>query len=561
MRQVVFHGLRVAVFAAIILLIHLQHKKLAATKPAHRGVEFDLAEVQAVLPQAAKLTALPDQQGMEILDADGKTLGIAVETSPASDHIIGFSGPTNVLLVFDANQELLAARILSSQDTLEHVEAVRKDREFLLSLEGRSWEELAGGELQVDAVSGATLTSIAVWESIVHRLGGQRPASLRFPDPVELEEIQPLFPQAASLGPRDGTYGQQDVFAGSGERVGSILRTSPAADGVLGYQGPTDVLLGFDADGQFIGMRIKTSFDNEEYVDYVREDEYFPSLFAGMTPRQLSELDLKAAGVEGVSGATMTSQAVANGLKLAAAESLRKPVMPAEKSSVPKLGFRDWGTILLVLSGMLIGFTNLRGKKWARVPFQILLIVYLGFINGDLVSQAVLAGWAKHGLAWRSAMGLVLLSMAAVLLPIVSKQNLYCHQLCPHGAFQQLLKNRLPWQVHLPRKLQLVFLAVPSVLLGVVVLVAMKGWAFGLVNLEPFDAYVFQVAGTATLAIFFAGLIASLFVPMAYCRYGCPTGALLNYLRFHGQSDRVTKRDALAMGLLALALILFVTAS
>jgi hypothetical protein len=93
----------------------------------------------------------------------------------------------------------------------------------------------------------------------------------------------------------------------------------------------------------------------------------------------------------------------------------------------------------------------------------------------------------------------------------------------------------------------------------VVVVVAMKGWAFGLVNLEPFDAYVFQVAGAATLVIFFVGLIASLFVPMAYCRYGCPTGALLNALRFHGQSDRVTKRDAVALALLALALVLYVT--
>jgi Na+-translocating ferredoxin:NAD+ oxidoreductase RnfG subunit len=549
----------VAVFAAIILLIHQQHAKLTASRPAHGQLEFDLADVQEILPQAAKLTPLSDQEGMEVLDANGNTLGIVMQTSPASDHIIGFSGPTNVLLVFDPDQKLLGAKIQSSHDTLEHVDAVREDRAFLQSLKEKSWEELAAGELQVDAVSGATLTSVAVWESIVHRLGGQRLASLRFPDPVELEEIESLFPKAASLGPRIGTYGQQPVLAESGEQIGSLLRTSPAADGLLGYQGPTDVLMGFDGDGKLIGMRIKSSFDNEEYVGYVREDEYFPSLFAGMTLKQLSELDLKAAGVEGVSGATMTSQAVAKGLTLAAAESLRESLKPAEKSSAPKLAFRDWGTILVLLSGVVIGFTNLRGKKWVRVPFQMLLIVYLGFINGDLVSQAVLAGWAKHGVAWRSALGLVLLSMAAVLLPIVSKHNLYCHQLCPHGAFQQLLKNRLPWQWHLPRKFQGVLLAIPSVLLGVVVVVAMMGWTFGLVNLEPFDAYVFQVAGTATLAIFFVGLIASLFVPMAYCRYGCPTGALLNYLRFHSQSDRVTRRDVVAMGLLALALLLFVT--
>lgn len=560
-RQFVFHVLRVGMFGTIILLIHWQHAKVTASKPVHRALEFDLPQVQELLPQAASLVSKADREEVEVLDGNGKTVGIALQTSPDSDQIIGFSGPTNVLLVFDPDQQLLGARILSSQDTLEHVDAVRRDSAFLEALEGRSWEQLAEGDLEVDAVSGATLTSLAIWESIVHRLGGQMPASLRFPDPIELEETQTLFPEAASLGPREGTYGQQTVYAEGGKQLGSILRTSPAADSLLGYQGPTDVLIGFDAEQRFIGLKIKASFDNEEYVGYVREDEYFPLLFEGMTPKQLSELDLKAAGVEGVSGATMTSQAVAKGLKVAATESLRKPANPPDASSAVKLAFRDWGTILVLLSGMVIGFTNLRGKKWVRVPFQILLIVYLGFINGDLVSQAVLVGWAKHGVAWRSALGLVLLSTAAVLMPIVSKQNLYCHQLCPHGAFQQLLKNRLPWQFHLPKKVQWFFLAIPCVLLGVVVVVAMKGFPFGLVNLEPFDAYVIRVAGTATLAIFFVGLVASLFVPMAYCRYGCPTGAVLNYLRFHGQSDRLTRRDAVAIGLLALAVFLFATSS
>lgn len=522
------------------------------------GLELPLSQVREILPGAAKLNPAKAQDGLEILDAKGKALGIALQTSPASDHIIGFSGPTNVLLVFDPDQTLLGAVILNSQDTREHVDAVRDDPEFLETLKGQTWEALAEGHLEVDAVSGATLTSLAVWESLVFRLGGEKPASLRFPDPIAIEDIKPMFPLAKSLGTRKGTYGPMPVYGEEGSEIGTILRTSPAADGVLGYQGPTDVLVGFDMGNRLIGFQIKASFDNEEYVGYVREDEYFPSLFEGMTPKELSELDLQKAGVEGVSGATMTSQSVAKGLKLAAGESLREKTTPPQaRSTSVKLAFRDWGTILVLLSGMVIGFTSLRGKKWVRLPFQILLIVYLGFINGDLLSQAVLAGWARHGAPWRSALGLVLLSASAVIMPIVSKQNLYCHQICPHGAMQQLLKNRLPWQVHLPKALHAILLAVPSVLLGVVVIVAINGWAFSLVNLEPFDAYVFRVAGTATLAIFFIGLLASLFVPMAYCRYGCPTGALLNYLRFHGHSERVTRKDAVALGLLALALLMF----
>ena len=52
-----------------------------------------------------------------------------------------------------------------------------------------------------------------------------------------------------------------------------------------------------------------------------------------------------------------------------------------------------------------------------------------------------------------------------------------------------------------------------------------------LVDIEPFDAWVFRVAGWATITVAIVGLVASLFVPMAYCRYGCPTGALLKFLQ------------------------------
>jgi hypothetical protein len=79
---------------------------------------------------------------------------------------------------------------------------------------------------------------------------------------------------------------------------------------------------------------------------------------------------------------------------------------------------------------------------------------------------------------------------------------------------------------------------------------------FDLAGLEPFDAYVVRSAGWATIAVALAGLVASLFIPQAYCRYGCPTGALLEFVRSHGRHDRFGRRDVAAALLLALALAL-----
>jgi thiamine biosynthesis lipoprotein len=47
------------------------------------------------------------------------------------------------------------------------------------------------------------------------------------------------------------------------------------------------------------------------------------------------------------------------------------------------------------------------------------------------------------------------------------------------------------------------------------------------------------------------GLVASLFVPFAYCRYGCPTGELLRLVKSGGGHDKVQQRDLVAVGLVA----------
>ena len=43
--------------------------------------------------------------------------------------------------------------------------------------------------------------------------------------------------------------------------------------------------------------------------------------------------------------------------------------------------------------------------------------------------------------------------LAAFLIPLTTKRNLYCSHLCPHGALQQLVKKRLPWQAEVPKRL------------------------------------------------------------------------------------------------------------
>lgn len=540
-------------FAGIVVSIHLTHARSLIREEAGRFRRVTVDQVLPFFPNAVRLGQYDSGLGGQIVyDADGKTLGAAVQTAPLSDDVIGYSGPTNVLIAFSPDDRIVGTAILESEDTDEHVRAVRKDSRFLSTWNGLD-RQAARDRRDVDAVSGSTLTALAVEASIVRRLGGNRP-SLKFPDPITLAELRPYFPEAASID-REGS--KVRVFDAQRKRLGFAVRTSPHADTVLGYQGPTDTLLVFGPDERLVAMAVRRSYDNEPYVGYLADDYYFPSLFTGKTLAELGAMDLEAERVEGISGATMTTMGIARAMvetgRSVSRETVEKKPSPAARWRPSP---RDLGTLAVLFGGLIVGFTNLRGHHRVRIAWQIVLVGYLGFLNGDMVSQAFLAGAARNGLPWQSALGLSCLTVAALAVPLVTHRQVYCHHICPHGALQQLVKRRLPWQWSIPPWLQKILSLLPAMLLGAALLAAFRLVDVNLANIEPFDAYLFRIAGWGSLAIAAVGLMVSLFVPMAYCRYGCPTGALLNWIRRNARSDCWSWRDTFATALLAVSVVL-----
>lgn len=550
LRGVAGHGFRVLLFVAIVWLIRDEHLRFQTQQAERNATAVTVDDLRGFFPNAASLSDGDlRRSARDVRDGDGQSLGFVVQTSPSSDRVVGYSGPTNVLIVFGADERILGLRILSSGDTREHVADVKRHRKFLKSFDGMTWDHAARHN-DVDAVSGATLTSVAIVEAVNVRLGGGRP-SLRFPNEIAVDEVRPFFGDVSRLVVREQQPAVWDCVDATGRVLGSVTRTSPAADAVMGYQGPTDSLIVFGTDGRTRGVVLRSSYDNEPYVGYVRQDSGFWSLFEGQTLEQLAKLNPHEAEIEGVSGATMTSMAVANGLPKAAQHALDRREPTAGRVSV-----RDVGTVAVVLFGLALSVSSWRSHRRLRIVFQLTLVLYLGFMNGDLLSQALLVGWAQSGIPWSRAPGLVVLSLAALLVPVVSRRQPYCQQICPFGAAQQMIRHVRIGQWTLPPWLTRMLSWIPSGLLGVVVWAAMTHADVNLASLEPFDAFVFWIAGGAALTIAVVGLAVSLFVPMAYCRFGCPTGALLNFLRYHSGSGKLTTRDWAALTLVALAALL-----
>lgn len=583
LRAVTLHVVRIAMFVTTLVMIRSQHLRLQVELTTSVAARIALEDVRKLFPTAASI-APNENSGVRVLDANGDSLGLAMQTSPEGDSIVGFSGPTNVLIGFDADNRVVGTEILWTRDTREHLDMILDDGRLLSNWRGLNWNELRGRladakRIRADSVSGATLTSFAIAESVQRRLASAqpqanskivRPTSLRFPTEIQLPEVVELFPAAERLAPSSTSPVETDVLDLAGQRLGRVIRTAPATDSITGYQGPSDTLIAFDETGRVLGIRLRESFDNDPYIGYVRDEAYFLSLFNGKTLAELAKLDLIEDQVEGVSGATMTSMAMAEGLVLSSRAAIKLAKEAREKanaaeaiSPVPvdedfiNVTWQTWASVVLVVLSVWMGSgPRVLRHRWFRRGFQMSVIGMIGILNGDLVSQAVLVGWSQSGVPWRLAPGLVLVCAMAVVIPMSSRQQPYCRYLCPHGAVQQLLIRRIRWQLKLPRFIHRCLLAVPSLLLLAVIVIAMKRLPVSVVDLEPFDAWVIGFAGIASATIALLGVVFSAFVPMAYCRYGCPTGAVLQFLRFNGRSDQLSGRDYVGALLMLAAIVL-----
>lgn len=550
------HLFRFIALATIVGLIHKSHQEFLS-KLNDKGQPIELSDVQKVLPQAVALNSEDDNPAeVHAYDEQEKRIGLITQTSPQGDSAIGFSGSTNLMVIWDEEDQVSSVSIRTSGDTVDHVDAILEKPDFFKQFEGKTREDLA--ELgNIEAVSGATLTSMAIVDAIALRFGGEKKVG-RFPNPIQLEEVIKYFKTASELVPSTTHPSLVEVHDNNGTVLGKVGRTSPYSDQIIGYQGPIDTLLAFDQNSSLQGMRIRSSFENQPYADYPNDDAYFESLFTGKTIAELADMNLTEEEVEGVSGATMTSIAMAEGIVKTAGDWDRESVR-VKDSTKPLIYWkaRDYGSLGVILFAGLVAFTR-RGKtKFFRITLQILLVCYLGLVNGDILSQALFAGWAQNGIPWQRAPILALLSLAALIIPMATGKSFYCHQLCPHGAAQQWMRKLKKKPIHIPRALDNILKCVPVALLFFVVFLAFSSSTHTVAILEPFDAYVWEVAGAITIAIALISLLVSAFVPMAYCRYGCPTGAMLKLFEFGKNDQGWTRRDYLSFGLLGLALILY----
>ena len=96
---------RAGVLVIVLILVHQQARWLAA----QRAASVSLRQARKYFPAANRVQLRDAERGLYfVTDGRNEVIGCLLTTSPQTDHIIGYSGPNEVLIALDSRGAILA---------------------------------------------------------------------------------------------------------------------------------------------------------------------------------------------------------------------------------------------------------------------------------------------------------------------------------------------------------------------------------------------------------------------------------------------------------------------
>lgn len=125
--------------------------------------------------------------------------------------------------------------------------------------------------------------------------------------PLPVEEIKPYFDEAAKTKAIDTAF--YEVKDANGNKLGTVLFSSPYSDNIKGFKGATPLLIALDAEGRVKNVVLLENQETPRFAQHVVDGGLYEA-WNGLTVDEALEKD-----VDAVSGATYTSNGVQNSLK------------------------------------------------------------------------------------------------------------------------------------------------------------------------------------------------------------------------------------------------------
>jgi len=238
--------------------------------------------------------------------------------------------------------------------------------------------------------------------------------------------------------------------------------------------------------------------------------------------------------LDGVTGATYTSRAVANAALNGSQVAARQLGLPVQSAPPPRIQFGTPEIVLLLLfaSGYIGHRRNFKFTKQARWGSMLAGLIILGFIYSSpltiaYISKLILGYWPQ----WQTNLYFYMLVGGVLFVFLIDNKNPYCEWFCPFGAAQECLglvggaKPRKSRRLIEPFKWLQRGMALAAILLGVYFR------SPGLASYELFGTMFKFVGSSLQFIALGIVIITSLFILRPWCSYLCPVHPVVDIVR------------------------------
>lgn len=308
-----------------------------------------------------------------------------------------------------------------------------------------------------------------------------------------------------------------------------VVNTRVLAKDVQGYGGPVPLKIHIDKDGKLTAIEAEPNAESPSFFDRAKE------LFSRWQGKTIDEA--MAEDVDAVSGATFSSKAiirnVQRGLAYAKQHGLADGGKGAQEESAERTVAIGWtlGSIVALIA-VLLGavvplFTNNRRLHLVQL---VVNVVVLGLWTGTFVSYTLFLRLFAGGVSL-SAIGTLaaplLMLIVALLYPLAGRSGHYCAHVCPFGSAQELAGKLSRRKLRITPRVLRVLTALRNLLWGVLMALLLTGTCTAWIDYELFTAFIYSSASVWVIVLAMLFLVLSVWVPRPYCRFVCPTGALM----------------------------------
>ena len=335
-----------------------------------------------------------------------------------------------------------------------------------------------------------------------------------------------------------------------------VVNTKPLAKDVQGYGGPVPLKIHIK-DGRVAAVEAEPNAESPDFFNRAKE------LLNHWQGKSVDEA--LAEEVDAVSGATFSSRAIIANMQrglayakqhgqwgedgsVGALGTSAPPIVGSEDGSVGALetgappivgsggnsvGALETGAspivaLVVVLLGAVVPlFYNNRRLHLVQLAVNV---VVLGLWTGTFVSYTLFLRIFSGGVSLSAIGALVaplLMLIVALIYPLAGRSGHYCANVCPFGSAQELAGKLSRRKLRITPRILKLLSVLRNLLWGVLMALLLTGTCTAWIDYELFTAFLYSSASVWVTVLAALFLVLSVWVPRPYCRFVCPTGALI----------------------------------